>query len=121
MAPVAVSEELGEPLVKAPDCPDSCPPLGLDGIDALAWVLPRLAWGARWAPGSHRESSTAMAEKLADHQNATWNASACVAACAAMALWRITARTAVPNAPPICCAVLVSTLECGIWWLSRPM
>jgi MFS family permease len=88
----------------------------LCGITTFA-ALPLLSG----APGSHRESNTATAEKPADHQNATWNASASVAGCAAMAPSRITARTAVPNEPPICCAVLVSTLECGICCLSRPM
>ncbi len=32
----------------------------------------------------------------------------------------MTASTAVPNDPPICCAVLVSTLECAIWERSSP-
>src|SRR6185437_6778896 len=56
------------------------------------------------APGSHSESSTATAEKPADHQKAWWNAPVGAVGCAAIAPSRITARTAVPNEPPICCA-----------------
>lgn len=56
-----------------------------------------------------------------DHQKAWWNAPVGAFGCAATAPSRITASTAVPNEPPICCAVLVSALEWGICGLSRPM
>jgi hypothetical protein len=65
---------------------------------ALDWpgCCPRLASGGRWAPESHRDRSTATAEKPADHQNATWNASASVAGWAAiMALAMVVTRVAV--------------------------
>jgi hypothetical protein len=35
----------------APDGPDSCPPLGADGIGALAGALPRLARDCLQPPG----------------------------------------------------------------------
>jgi hypothetical protein len=61
------------------------------------------AFGARGTPGSQSESSTATAEKPADHQNAMWNALSSAPWCDATASSRMTARTAVPNDPPICC------------------
>ena len=54
------------------------------------------------------------------HQNATSNAAAALPCRAAMAPVRMTASTAVPNEPPSCCMVRVSTLEWAICCLSRP-
>src|SRR5205807_186410 len=75
----------------------------------------------RSRPGSHRESRTATVEKPVDHQKAAPNAPARFPGRAVTALARMTARTAVPNEPPICCVIRVSALECGISPLSRPM
>jgi hypothetical protein len=54
------------------------------------------------------------------HQNAMSNPVARSPWRAVMAADKITARTAVPNEPPICWTVLVTTLEWAICCLSRP-
>ena len=54
------------------------------------------------------------------HQNAMSKPVARFPWCAVTAPERMTARTAVPNEPPTCCTVLVTTLEWAICCLSRP-
>ncbi len=56
------------------------------------------------------------------HQNAVSNAAATADGVAGSAsdAWRITARIAVPNAPPICCDSRVMMLACGTSARSRP-
>jgi hypothetical protein len=54
------------------------------------------------------------------HQNAMPNPAARSPWRAATAPDKMTARTAVPNEPPICWTVLVTTLEWAICCLSRP-
>src|SRR3984885_9062091 len=78
------------------------------------------AVGVRGTAGRQRDRRTATAEKPVAHQNASPNPVTRFPWCAVTALDRITARTAVPNEPPICCAVLVTTLEWAICSLPRP-
>ena len=68
----------------------------------------------RLEPGSQSASSTARTENPVAHQNAMWNEVARLPWCAAMPPERMTARTAVPNEPPICWTVRVTTLEWAI-------
>ena len=56
----------------------------------------------------------AGSENPTDHQKAIPNAAGRLPPCPVTALSRMTARTAVPNDPAICCVVRVSTLEWAI-------
>lgn len=72
-------------------------------------------------PGSQAHRAVATRENPVAHQNATWKPETRAGvAVPVIDCSRMTARTAVPNDPPICCAVRVSTLECAIWERSSP-